>query len=225
MKRMMQRKQLVIFDLDGTLLDTVADLANATNQALERCGFPIHPVEAYYKFVGNGINKLFARALPAESNGEEYVQRIRSLFVPYYNQHNADYSRPYPGIRDLLNQLQSCEVQMAVASNKYHEATEKLVRHFFPDIRFSSIFGQREGVPVKPAPDIVFDILRETGVDAGQALYVGDSGVDMQTALNAGVESVGVTWGFRGEDELREYGAVHIVHKAKDIRPFVGISI
>lgn len=217
------KKQLVIFDLDGTLLDTVADLANATNQALERCGFPTHPVEAYYKFVGNGINKLFARALPADSRNEENVLRIRSLFVPYYNLHNADCSRPYPGIVELLRHLQSCGVQIAVASNKYHEATVKLVGHFFSDIDFAVIFGQREDVPIKPAPDIVYDILRATGISAEATLYVGDSGVDMQTARNAGVESVGVTWGFRDEAELREHGARHIVHGAKDIFSLVDI--
>lgn len=217
------KKQLVIFDLDGTLLDTVADLANATNQALERCGFPTHPVKAYYKFVGNGINKLFARALPADSRNEENVLRIRSLFVPYYNLHNADCSRPYPGIVELLRQLQSCGVQIAVASNKYHEATVKLVGHFFSDIDFAVIFGQREDVPIKPAPDIVYDILRATGISAEATLYVGDSGVDMQTARNAGVESVGVTWGFRDEAELREHGARHIVHDAKDIFSLVDI--
>ena len=207
----------MVFDLDGTLLDTVADLANATNQALERCGYPTHPVDAYYQFVGNGINKLFARALPEASSNEENVLRIRSLFVPYYNEHNADCSRPYPGIMELLWNLQSRGVRIAVASNKYHEATMKLVRHFFSGIHFSVILGQREGVLIKPAPDIVYDILRETGIDAEQALYVGDSGVDMQTALNAGVESVGVTWGFRSEEELRECGAMHIVHKAEEV--------
>lgn len=214
---LMMRKQLVIFDLDGTLLDTVADLANATNRALECCGYPTHPVDAYYQFVGNGINKLFARALPAECSNEDNVLRIRSLFVPYYNEHNADCSRPYPGVVELLERLQSRGVLIAVASNKYHEATMKLVRHFFPGIRFSAILGQREGVPIKPAPDIVYDILRETGVGTGQTLYVGDSGVDMQTALNAGVESVGVAWGFRSEEELREHGAVHTVHRAEEI--------
>lgn len=215
------KKQLVIFDLDGTLLDTVADLANATNQALEQCGYPTHPVEAYYKFVGNGINKLFARALPTEASNEENVLRVRSLFVPYYNEHNADYSRPYPGVVELLHTLQEDGVKIAVASNKYHEATLKLVHHFFPDIRFTAIYGQREDVPIKPAPDIVYDILRDTGISTEQALYVGDSGVDMQTACNAGVESVGVTWGFRSEAELREHGAAHLVHEADAILSFL----
>ena len=214
-------KKLVIFDLDGTLLDTVADLANATNQALEQCGYPVHPTDAYYTFVGNGVNKLFARALPAEHSTEENVLRIRSLFVPYYNQHNADCSRPYPGVVELLHALQEGGVQVAVASNKYHEATFKLVHHFFPDIRFAAIYGQREEVPIKPAPDIVFDILHDTGIAKEDTLYVGDSGVDMQTAGNAGVESVGVTWGFRSEDELHEYGAAHIVHEAREIMNFI----
>ena len=212
------KKQLVIFDLDGTLLDTVADLANATNQALEQCGYPTHTTDAYYKFVGNGINKLFARALPAEASTEENVLRIRSLFVPYYDEHNADCSRPYPGTTELLETLQTEGLQLAVASNKYQEATLKLVHHFFPTIRFAAIYGQREDVPIKPAPDIVYDILRDTDIAKEDTLYVGDSGVDMQTAMNAGVESVGVTWGFRSEEELRENKAVHIVHAAEEIK-------
>ena len=214
-------KQLVIFDLDGTLLDTVADLANATNQALEQCGYPTHPTDAYYKFVGNGINKLFARALPAEHSTEENVQLIRSIFVPYYNEHNADCSHPYPGIVALLETLQERGVQLAVASNKYHEATLKLVRHFFPSIRFVAIYGQRDGVPIKPAPDVVYDILHDTGIAKEDTLYVGDSGVDMQTARNAGVESIGVTWGFRSAEELHENGAMHIIHEADEIEKIV----
>ena len=216
------KKQLVIFDLDGTLLDTVADLANATNQALEQCGYPTHPVEAYYQFVGNGINKLFARALPAEHSDEENVLRIRSLFVPYYNAHNADCSRPYPGVVELLHTLEKKGVKLAVASNKYHEATLKLVHYFFPDIHFAAVYGQRDGVPIKPAPDVVFDILQDTGVSKEETLYVGDSGVDMLTACHAEVESVGVTWGFRSEEELREHKATHVVHGAEEILTFAG---
>lgn len=215
------KKQLVIFDLDGTLLDTVADLANATNWALEQCGYPTHPVEAYYKFVGNGINKLFARALPEEDSTEENILRIRSLFIPYYNEHNVDCSRPYLGVTELLQTLQARGVMLAVASNKYQEATLKLVRHFFPSICFAAIYGQREEVPIKPAPDIVYDILRDTGVVKEATLYVGDSGVDMQTAKNADIVSVGVTWGFRSEEELRENEAVHVVHIASEIYAFL----
>lgn len=209
-------KKLAIFDLDGTLLNTVADLANATNQALAKCGFPPHPTEAYYQFVGNGINKLFARALPQEARTEENILRIRALFIPYYNEHNADESHPYPGIEKLLSTLQRQGTMIAIASNKYQEATEKLVKNFFPHIHFSAIYGQQEGIPIKPDPTIINNILIETKIAQAHAIYVGDSGVDMQTAMNAGVESIGVTWGFRTEDELRKNGAIHIINKPEE---------
>lgn len=216
-------KQLAIFDLDGTLLDTVADLANATNHALSLCGYPTHPREAYYQFVGNGINMLFYRALPEAERTEENVTRIRSLFVPYYNEHNADDSHPYVGISELLERLQIQGIQLAIASNKYQQATEKLATHFFPNIRFAAVYGQREGVPIKPDPTIVNDILEKTGIAREHTIYIGDSGVDMQTANNAGVESIGVTWGFRSVEELTANGAQHIVHHAAEIAQKMGI--
>lgn len=214
-------KRLAIFDLDGTLLDTVADLANATNQALAQCGYPTHPTDAYYQFVGNGINKLFFRALPEEARTEENVMRIRSLFVPYYNEHNADDSRPYPGVSELLRTLQAQGVQIAVASNKYQQATAKLVHHFFPNIHFAAVYGQREGVAIKPDPAIVADILSDTGISRADTIYIGDSGVDMQTARNAEVESIGVSWGFRSVEELIDNGAEHIVHHAGEIAALI----
>ena len=214
-------KRLAIFDLDGTLLDTVADLANATNQALAQCGYPTHPTDAYYQFVGNGINKLFYRALPEEARTEENVLRIRSLFVPYYNEHNADDSRPYPGVSELLRELQAQGIQVAVASNKYQQATVKLVGHFFPDIRFAAVYGQREGVAIKPDPTIVADILNDTDISRADTIYIGDSGVDMQTARNAEVESIGVSWGFRSVEELIDNGAEHIVHRAEEIAALI----
>jgi phosphoglycolate phosphatase len=214
-------KRLAIFDLDGTLLDTVADLANATNHALSACMYPTHPTESYYQFVGNGIDMLFYRALPDEARSAENVQRIRTLFLPYYNAHNADDSRPYAGIVELLEALQNRGLQLAVASNKYQQATEKLVRHFFPHIHFAAIYGQREGIPIKPDPTVVNDILTLTGITCTDALYVGDSGVDMETAHRAQVESIGVTWGFRTEEELKTYQACHIVSRAADIMAYI----
>ena len=214
-------KHLAIFDLDGTLLNTIADLATATNQALDACGFPTHPIEAYPFFVGNGINKLFERALPAEARTEENVLRIRAHFLPYYDEHNADLSRPYPGIPQLLENLQAAGIQVAVASNKYHRATEKLIRHYFPTIRFAAILGQREGVPIKPHPQIVEDILTLVPVSKEEVIYIGDSGVDMQTALNAGVESIGVTWGFRPREELLQYSPTHLADTAKEIENII----
>lgn len=210
-------KKLIIFDLDGTLLDTIADLAAATNQALAQEGYPTHPVDAYRFFVGNGINKLFERALPEEARNEANVLKIRSLFVPYYDVHNADLSRPYPGIPELLLQLQQAGFQLAVASNKYQSATRKLVAQYFPDIRFAAVFGQREGVPTKPDPTVVHDILTETGVTPDEVMYVGDSDVDMQTARNAGVTAVGVTWGFRPRAELAALHPAYLIDQAEEL--------
>lgn len=210
-------KRLVIFDLDGTLLNTIGDLAQATNYALTQCGYPQHPVEAYNMFVGNGIAKLFERALPETARTEENIARMRSFFVPYYDSHNTCHTKPYEGIADLLDVLQQRGIALAVASNKYQRATEKLVAHFFPGIRFSAVFGQREGVPVKPDPAIVYDILSASALTADEVLYVGDSGVDMMTAKAAGICSVGVTWGFRSREELEKAGACHLADSPGEI--------
>lgn len=214
-------KKLVIFDLDGTLLNTIADLAHSTNYALNKLGYPTHDVEKYNFMVGNGINKLFERALPEGEKTEENVLRVRKEFIPFYDIHNADDSRPYPGIPELLSSLQNKGIQIAVASNKYQAATQKLIAHYFPTIRFTTVFGQREGVNVKPDPTIVLDILEIANVEKKDVLYVGDSGVDMQTATNAGVTSCGVTWGFRPKTELEEFSPSYIVDSAEDIERLV----
>ena len=211
-------KKLVIFDLDGTLLNTIADLANSTNYALKVLGYPILEPDKYNFMVGNGINKLFERALPDGEKTEENVLRVRQEFVPYYDQHNADKSRPYPGVTELLETLQTAGMQLAVASNKYQAATEKLIAHYFPNIKFTAVFGQREGIPVKPDPIIVKEILQIAKVQEEETLYVGDSGVDMQTAINAGVTSCGVTWGFRPRTELESFHPDHIVDNAEEIK-------
>ena len=185
-------KKLIIFDLDGTLLNTIADLAQSTNHALQALGYPTHPESDYNFMVGNGINKLFERALPKGEKSEENVLRIRK-------------------------QLQEKGMILAVASNKYQSATVKLISHYFPNIRFTAVFGQREGVNVKPDPTVVHDILDITRISREDVLYVGDSGVDMQTAANAGVTACGVTWGFRPRTELEEFHPAHIVDNATDI--------
>ena len=214
-------KKLVIFDLDGTLLNTIADLAQSTNHALSVLGYPTHEESAYNFMVGNGINKLFERALPEGEKSEENVLRVRKEFIPYYDAHNADKSRPYPGIPELLEQLQSLGLQIAVASNKYQAATQKLIAHYFPKINFIAVFGQREGVNVKPDPTIVFDILKLADVRKEDVLYVGDSGVDMQTAANAGVTACGVTWGFRPRTELEEFNPAYMTDVAEKIKKMV----
>lgn len=217
-------KKLVIFDLDGTLLNTIADLAEATNYALQKLNYPTHPKEVIRTFVGNGINKLFERALPESERTVENVMRMRSHFVPYYDAHNADLSSPYPGIAKLLEELQERKVMLAVASNKYQEATQKLVRHYFPGISFVEVLGQREGIPVKPDPTIVTDILQKAKVNKEEVLYVGDSGVDMQTAIHAGVDAIGVAWGFRPRTELEDYHPKGIIDEACQLFRFLEVN-
>ena len=214
-------KKLVIFDLDGTLLDTIADLAESANHALKQLGYPTRDVETIRTFVGNGVNKLLFRALPDEEKTEENMIRMRTHFVPYYDAHNADLSAPYPGIVALLEELQAKGLRMAVASNKYQEATVKLVKHYFPMIDFVEVLGQREGINVKPDPTIVFDILKKAGVSKEETLYVGDSGVDMQTAINAGVDAIGVTWGFRPRTELEDFQPMGLIDQAEELLGFL----
>lgn len=216
-------KKLIIFDLDGTLLNTIDDLAMATNHALAENGYPTHPVEAYNFFVGNGINKLFERALPEEARTPENVQLIRASFIPFYDAHKLDLTRPYDGILELLKTLSDNGVKLAIASNKYQLATEKLVNYYFAETPFIAVFGQRDNVPIKPDPTVVEDIRRLVNAEQAKTLFVGDSGVDMLTAQQAGVTAVGVTWGFRSAEELRTYNPDYLVAKPDDIRLLLGL--
>lgn len=214
-------KQLVIFDLDGTLLDTIDDLAVSSNYALHQYHFPEHTLQEYRYFVGNGITKLIERTLPADSRQPEIIVKLRETFVTYYQQHKTDLTRPYPGIPELLAQLKEEGLLLAVASNKYHQGTVELIHHYFGKEVFTIVLGQRENIAVKPHPAIVEEILQKTGISKSQTLYVGDSGVDMQTAHNSGVISAGVTWGFRPLAELEENGACHIVNHPEELLPLV----
>lgn len=210
-------KKLLIFDLDGTLLDTVADLAAACNRVLDEAGFPVYPEMQYRKFVGNGIAKLIERAIPAEARTPELIERLKHRFLEYYTARIDTHTRPYPGIPELLVRLREEGVKLAVASNKFQQGTESLVSKFFPDIPFVAVFGQRTGIPAKPHPAIVAEIIAIAGVGPNDTLYIGDSDVDMLTARNAGVESVGAAWGFRGEKELLESGAGIVAREPSDI--------
>jgi len=211
-------KKLVIFDLDGTLLDTIGDLATSVNYALRLHGYPDHPLEAYRYFVGNGARELIARALPEGHKDDETVDRLREDFKNHYSSGNdIVLTKPYPGIPELVEKCRNAGVEIAVASNKYQLATDKLTRYYFGDEAFRIILGQREGVPVKPDPTIVHEILDITGIPSEDTLYVGDSGVDMETAQRSAVESVGVTWGFRPREELEENGAGHLVDHPGEI--------
>lgn len=210
-------KKLVIFDLDGTLLNTIGDLAQSTNYALKQCGFPIHNTDSYRTFVGNGINKLFERSLPEEKRNEENIMKVRSFFLPYYNLHKSDLTQPYKGVTELLTALQERGCMIAVASNKYQAATEKLARSYFPGINFIKVLGQREGIPTKPDPHIINEIIQAAGVSKEETIYVGDSNVDIITGHNAGVDVVGVSWGFRSRRELQENNPLTIIEEAEEI--------
>lgn len=200
---------IVIFDLDGTLLNTIDDLGYACNYALEQTGYPTFPIEAYPAKVGNGINNLIRRALPEEERTEENIQRVRTYFVPYYNAHNCDYTRPYEGIPELLHALKAKGYHLAVASNKYQAATEKIVHHFFPDV-FDVVLGEREGIERKPNPQIVFDIIASFP-EKQSVLYIGDSLVDRDTAQNANVPFIACSWGFVPRQQLLDAGVIQIV--------------
>ena len=198
---------LIIFDLDGTLINTIDDLGQACNHALSACGYPTHKIEDYPRLVGNGINKLIERALPEEYRNEATVLRLREYFVPYYDAHNCDLTRPYDGIPALLQALKAQGHILAVASNKYQAATEKIVAQLFPDT-FDVVLGERVGVPRKPDPQIVYDIveairrLGDRAIDK-EILYIGDSLVDAETAKAAGATLVLCTWGFCTEEQLK----------------------
>ena len=209
--------ELVIFDLDGTLLDTIGDLAVACNAVLAVRGLPQHSYEEYCRFVGNGIMRLVERALPEPLRTPENVALVRADFVAYCTAHIDHHTKPYGGIPEVGAELAGRGVRMAVASNKFQAGTEKLIRLFFPDAAFAAVFGQRPGVPLKPDPAVVEEILARTGTPKERVLYVGDSGVDMQTAAAAGVRSAGVTWGVRDRTELVESRARHIVDRPEEL--------
>lgn len=198
--------KLVIFDLDGTLLDTMEDIANSCNHALEACGCPVRRLEEYNMLVGRGIYNLFRGALPEESRSEEMVERMASHFIPHYNEHKCDCTKPYPGIITMLETLEAGGISFAIASNKYQQGTEELVDKIFGRFTFVKILGQRDGKPIKPDPEIVNEAMEGIpGLRLEDVVYCGDSDVDMQTGINAGVRTIGVTWGFRTREELAAY--------------------
>ncbi len=182
-------------------------------------GFAQHPIPAYNYMVGNGVRKLIERAQPDADC--DTVDKLLALFKEYYDKNCMVDTKPYKGIPELLSTLNESGVAVAVASNKYQAAATRIVRHFFPDIEFVTIQGQMEGRPTKPDPSIVFSVLADHPTPKSQVLYVGDSGVDMETARRACVESIGVTWGFRPATELRDAHADHIVSSPSEILDFL----
>lgn len=208
-------KQLVIFDLDGTLLNTIADLGNACNYALQKGGFSAHPLSAYNYMVGNGVRRLMERAAPDAT--PDQIKTLLSDFREYYDEHCTDFTEPYPGIAQLLVSLEGLGIKLAVASNKYQAAVDKIIAHYFPEINFSVIRGEQPDCPKKPDPSVIFAVLSESPTPKSAVMMVGDSAVDMETARRACIDSCGVTWGFRPVSELRSAYADHIVSDPDDI--------
>ena len=208
--------KLIVFDLDGTLLNTIDDLANSVNFMLEKFGFPIFSVEEYKYKVGNGMRKLIERSLPQTYKNDEQIEKSLSVFMDYYNQHKNDNTAPYEGIIDLLNDLKNAGIKLAVVTNKAHMSAKPLIENTFIGV-FDEIVGQKEGVPTKPNPQSVASVLEKLNVTPDECLFVGDSGVDMQTAKNANIKAVGVLWGFRKQDELLENGADVIISSPQNL--------
>ena len=211
-------KKLIIFDLDGTLLNTIGDLADAVDYVMRSRNLPEHTNAEYRQMVGGGIKRLVERALPTElAQNEQYVAECVAQFRRYYVDNIDRHTIPYDGITELLHKLQSEGVMLAVASNKFQHGTERLVAKFFGDVEFIAIEGNREGAPLKPDPEIIHTILRKAGVERSDAVMVGDSGIDIRTAIAAGIDSIGVSWGFRFAEELYEAGATLVATSIEEL--------
>ncbi len=211
----MKEYDTYIFDLDGTLLSTLEDLAASTNYALCQNDMPEHTIDEIRKFVGNGVKKLMQRAIPNGEDNPKFEQTY-TLFRQHYLEHNLDTTHPYDGIPALLAELKRRGKHLAIVSNKFYTATQDLARHFFPDTIKVAI-GERDTIKKKPAPDTVFEALKQLGVSAERAVYIGDSDVDIMTAKNCNLPCISVLWGFRDKDFLTKHGATTFVNHPKEI--------
>lgn len=211
----MRQYSTYIFDLDGTLLYTLDDLASSVNHAMREFGFPEHSIEDVRKMVGNGIKKLIERAIPSGKDNPQY-DKVYSVFIEHYLKHSLDTTRPYDGIIEMLGSLKKQGKKIAVVSNKYYKATEELCRHFFNDY-ISVAIGESENIRKKPAPDSVLEAIRRLGADKEDCVYVGDSEVDVETARNSGLPCISVLWGFREKDFLVEHGAETFIERPDEI--------
>jgi phosphoglycolate phosphatase len=209
--------QAVIFDLDGTLLDTLADIADAVNRALAASGYPEHPVEAYRWFVGDGSAVLVRRALPPDCRDAGKIQTCLERFIADYTENWRCRTTAYPGIADLLESLLTRELKLAVVTNKPHRFTGKMMAHYFPETPFNPILGQREGIPKKPDPAQALAAAQQMQAAPCNCLFVGDSGVDIETARRAGMGAIGAGWGFRPRSELSDAGADQIIDHPMDL--------
>lgn len=201
----------VIFDLDGTLLDTIEDLSNSMNSVLSRSGFPVHDTDTYKYFIGNGLINLVKLALPEEKRSQDTIIRHLSELREEYSNRWYEKTHPYEGIPELLSSLREKNIKMSVLSNKADEFTQKIVSKFLPEWKFEVVYGERQSVPKKPDPTAAIEISNLLDTPPNNFLYLGDSGVDMITANSAGMYAVGALWGFRKRDELLENGAKALI--------------
>ena len=215
------RYQAILFDLDGTLLDTLEDLATAANRVLAAKSWPLHPMDAFRAFVGDGLTTLVERILPENQRSPETVTEMVEAFEEEYARNWHERSIPYPGIATLLDQLTAQGFRLSILSNKPDAFTRLCVQQLLPDWHFDPLLGQRLGVPKKPDPAAAFEIASLLGLPPSDILYVGDSGVDMRTAFAAGMDAVGVLWGFRSADELRQAGAHHLIARPEELLPIL----
>ena len=208
--------KLCIFDLDGTIIDSQADLADSVNAGLRLEGYPEHTVEVFRWFVGNGVARMVRDAMPAEAqSNEESFNRVFAVFREEYDKRCLNKTYVYPGVIEMLDTLKASGIKLALLSNKLQAFTERIVHHYFGD-RLDLIFGQREGIEKKPAPDGVFEIMKHFDVSADETMFIGDSDVDVLTAKNAGVPCLGVSWGFRGREDLVRAGANMIADNTEE---------
>ena len=213
--------KLCIFDLDGTLINSLSDLACAMNHALEKNGYAPHETEKYRMLVGSGAAVLAQRAMNTDSPDEEAKQKILADFSEYYQSHCLDNTAPYDNINPLLDTLEEKGILYAVNSNKPDKFSNYIVSSLFPDKNFSCVIGKRDGFERKPAPDGIHEIQRITGIPDNECMYIGDSDVDVYTAKNAGIKFCGVEWGFRGAEELKKAGASHIASNVDELLTYI----
>jgi phosphoglycolate phosphatase len=217
----MNPKQAVLFDLDGTLVDTIRDIGAAMNSVLERHGLPLHPLEAYRRMVGHGVARLVAQAVPEGQATPERLQGFTAEMMDHYARFPVVHAQPYEGVTELLAALRARGIPTAILSNKPHDLALITVQELFPEHPFDRVQGDEPSVPRKPDPAAALALCEALGVAPSEALFVGDSDVDVHTAHSAGMACAGVAWGFRGEEELREAGAEFIVTSADEILELV----
>jgi len=212
----MSKIKAVLFDLDGTLINTLEDLAAATNYALENFGYEAHKSEEFKMLAGEGVAVMLERAMPPSQVSAERVSQLKTLFLEYYSEHYADKTTSYTGVPKLVRELKIRGYLTAVVTNKVEEMAKVILNKLYPNC-FDLIYGQRDGVPSKPDPALALMAMEQLGVTPEECAFVGDSGIDILTAVNSGAMPVGVLWGFRDEIELRENGARNIIKKADQL--------